>query len=136
MDIEIDKIIDECTFTTARSGGSGGQNVNKVETKVILSLDIFHSQHLTDEQKERISEKLKNRINKEGVLQISNDTERTQLMNKKAAIEKLKLLLAKALKVDKKRVATKPTKQSKEKRLDDKKRMAVKKKLRGGKVDF
>lgn len=127
MMADIDKLINECTFTTVRSSGSGGQNVNKVETKVTLFLNIAQSQVLSDEQKQRILEKLKSRINKEGVLQISSDIERSQVMNKKAAVAKLEKLLTKALHVNEKRIATKRTLKSVQKRLDDKKRQAEKK---------
>ncbi len=132
MMADIDKLINECTFTTVRSSGSGGQNVNKVETKVTLFLNIAQSQVLSDEQKQRILEKLKSRINKEGVLQISSDIERSQVMNKKAAVAKLEKLLTKALHVNEKRIATKRTLKSVQKRLDDKKRQAEKKRLRSG----
>ncbi|WP_436415626.1 alternative ribosome rescue aminoacyl-tRNA hydrolase ArfB [Petrimonas sp.] len=130
MIADIDKLIDECTFTTVRSSGSGGQNVNKVETKVLLSFDVLNSQVLSEEQKSIISKKLKNRINKDGILQISSDVERSQIMNKKAVVAKLEKLLTKALHVDEKRIATKRTLKSIQKRLDDKKRQAEKKRLR------
>ena len=130
MIADIDKLIDECTFTTVRSSGSGGQNVNKVETKVLLSFDVLNSQVLSEEQKAIISKKLKNRINKDGILQISSDVERSQIMNKKAVVAKLEKLLTKALHVDEKRIATKRTLKSIQKRLDDKKRQAEKKRLR------
>ena len=130
MIADIDKLIDECTFTTVRSSGSGGQNVNKVETKVLLSFDVLNSQVLSEEQKSIISKKLKNRINKDGILQISSDVERSQIMNKKAVVAKLEKLLTKALHVDEKRTATKRTLKSIQKRLDDKKRQAEKKRLR------
>ena len=136
MEFDIDKLIEESVFTTARSSGSGGQNVNKVSTKVILYLNINQSQYLSNEQKLLISDRLKNRINKDGILQISSDVERTQFGNKKAVVAKLEKLLTKALHVDEKRVATKPTKISKIKRLDEKKRLGEKKKLRGGNIDF
>ena len=132
MIADIDKLIDECTFTTVRSSGSGGQNVNKVETKVLLSFDVLNSQVLSEEQKSIISKKLKNRINKDGILQISSDVERSQIMNKKAVVAKLEKLLTKALHVDEKRIATKRTLKSIQKRLDDKKRQAEKKRLRSG----
>ena len=132
MIADIDKLIDECTFSTVRSSGSGGQNVNKVETKVLLSFDVLNSQVLSEEQKAIISKKLKNRINKDGILQISSDVERSQIMNKKAVVAKLKKLLTKALHVDEKRIATKRTLKSIQKRLDDKKRQAEKKRLRSG----
>lgn len=128
--MDFDKLMNECTFTTVRSSGSGGQHVNKVETKVMLFLNIGQSQVLSDGQKQRIQEKLKRRISQEGVLQISSDTERSQLMNKKAVIVKLEDLLRKACREEKKRIATKHTLSSVQKRLDNKKQQSEKKKRR------
>ena len=127
---DIDKLMNECTFSTVRSSGSGGQHVNKVETKVTLSLNIGQSQILSTEQKQRIQQKLRNRISQEGILQISSDTERSQAMNKKAVIVKLENLLKKACREEKKRVATKRTLSSIQKRLDNKKQQSEKKRRR------
>ncbi|HMM17236.1 MAG TPA: alternative ribosome rescue aminoacyl-tRNA hydrolase ArfB [Petrimonas sp.] len=127
---DIDKLMNECTFMTVRSSGSGGQHVNKVETKVTLSLNIGQSQILSTEQKQRIQQKLRNRISQEGILQISSDTERSQAMNKKAVIVKLENLLKKACREEKKRVPTKRTLSSIQKRLDNKKQLSEKKRRR------
>ncbi len=132
MDTDIEKLIEECVFTAVRSSGSGGQNVNKVASKVVLSFDVDASETLTVDQKKLILGKLANRINKNGILQISSDSERTQWLNKKAVTGKFRLLIRQALKPEKKRVATKPTFQSVQKRLDDKKRQAGKKRSRSG----
>jgi len=136
MDIDIEKVVGECVFTAVRSSGSGGQNVNKVASKVVLSFDVNASEILTEIQKQRISEKLANRINRNGVLQISSDSERTQWLNKKAAIGKFRLLIRQALKAERKRITTKPSFQSVQKRLDDKKRQSGKKRLRSGDFDM
>lgn len=112
----------EIQLQTTRSGGKGGQNVNKVETAVIAYFNITSSQILSEEQKQIVLVKLTNRINSEGSLVVKSQTFRTQLENKEDAIKKVNELITSALKKKKARIATKPSKQSKEKRIESKKR--------------
>jgi ribosome-associated protein len=107
----------EFQFFTSRSSGPGGQNVNKVNSKVELRFDIPNSSLLTDEQKEILITKLVTKITTEGLISITSQRDRSQLANKEDAIQKLYLLFTKALTPVKPRKNTKPTKSSIEKRL-------------------
>ncbi|MFI5164209.1 MAG: alternative ribosome rescue aminoacyl-tRNA hydrolase ArfB [Bacteroidia bacterium] len=124
----------EIFFHFSRSSGSGGQNVNKVSTKVELNFDVANSKLLTQEQKQKISEKLFNRINKEGILKITVQESRSQFENKEIALKKFHILIASCFQKPKKRIHTKVTKSSKEKRIQQKKRKSEIKKWRREKL--
>lgn len=114
-------------YKTSRSGGKGGQNVNKVSSKVELLYSISDSTLFTDEQKALLTSKLQSRFNKDGLLQIVCEEERSQYLNKEKALEKLLAILTKALHQPKKRKASKPSKASVAARLDYKRRASLKK---------
>ena len=120
----------EITFKTARSGGSGGQNVNKVETMAEALWHVAGSAYFTDEEKGLIQTKLATKINKDGYLHVRSSETRSQLENKLIAQTKLEELVAKSLVKQKKRKPTKPSKAAKEKRLESKKKESKKKEMR------
>ena len=120
----------EVKYRTSRSGGAGGQHVNKVSTKVELMFHVDSSEVLTEEQKAVIRKKLKNRISNDGWLTLSCDETRSQAKNKEIVFDRFMALINEALKPVKKRKPTKPTKTSVEKRLKEKKKKSEKKDLR------
>ena len=129
-DIEIRNFSHELSFSASRSSGAGGQNVNKVNTKVELRFNIEASELLSEEEKEILKHKLGKKINNDGVLIITSQSQRTQLANKKKAIEKFYATVIKALTPKKKRNPTKPSKASVEKRLKEKRIQSGKKEFR------
>jgi ribosome-associated protein len=120
----------ELRFEFARSAGPGGQNVNKVETKVRLFFDLERSHSLSPEQRARIEERLATRITKDGVLYVSSQRHRTREANRRAAVDRFVELLADALAEDAPRVRTTVSKAQRQHRLEDKRRRARKKALR------
>jgi ribosome-associated protein len=117
----------EFEFVTSRSGGAGGQHVNKVSSKVELRFHVDNSALLSAEEKEIVKGKLANKISNEGYLQIVSQAERSQLQNKELAIKKFYQLLEKSLTPVKRRKATKPTKASVQARIQGKKKLSGKK---------
>lgn len=127
---EKEEFLKEVTFKTSRSGGKGGQNVNKVSSKVELIFRIASSSLLTDDQKIIIKEKLSNKLDSEGNLHIVSQVDRSQLLNKQHTLDKLMVVLTKALEVKKKRKPTKIPKAVIAKRLANKSVTAAKKESR------
>ncbi|MEJ7778381.1 MAG: alternative ribosome rescue aminoacyl-tRNA hydrolase ArfB [Daejeonella sp.] len=127
MNFSKEDLLKEITFKTSRSGGKGGQNVNKVSSKVELNLNVKTSLLLSEDQKGLVQQKLANKINSEGILQIITQEDRNQLVNKQKSLEKLLVLLKNALYQPKSRKATRPGKSVVEKRLKLKQSTALKK---------
>jgi ribosome-associated protein len=127
-DLAIDE--DELRFEFSRSSGPGGQNVNKVETKVRLLFDVAASRSLAPGQRALIEERLATRITKDGILHVTSQRHRSREANRRAAIDRFAELLADALEEDAPRVQTKVPKGAKRKRLESKRRRSRKKALR------
>jgi ribosome-associated protein len=128
--ISADLLAGELVFTMSRSSGPGGQNVNKVNSKVTLQLDVGNSQVLTTEEKQTISEKLSSRMTGQGFLVLSAQDKRSQLQNKEEVISKFEKLMVKAFEKRKARKATKPSKSAVQKRIKKKKVQSEKKRWR------
>jgi len=120
----------EVRYRTTRSSGPGGQHVNKTETQVELSFDVAHSPSLTEAQRQRLLSQLKNLIDRDGVLHLTAQSERSQLRNREIVTARFQEVLAAAVREPKKRKHTQPSAVSKERRLQNKKRRAEVKHLR------
>lgn len=136
MNISKADIQRETTFKASRSGGKGGQNVNKVSSKVELNFDIDNSVLFSDEEKEVLRTKLGARLNKNGAVQVVCDEERSQYLNREKALEKLYHIITKAFEKPKPRKATKVSRAAKAARLDQKKITSGKKENRKKNFDY
>jgi ribosome-associated protein len=123
-------LFNELEFTASRSSGPGGQNVNKVNSKIGVKFDIVHSQILREEEKAIILKNLSGHLTKDGILMISSQDKRSQLENKQLVIQKLDRMMAKTFEKKKVRKATKVSKSAIQKRINSKKAQAEKKKWR------
>lgn len=128
--MQLKELHKEINYKTSKSSGAGGQNVNKVSTKVMLLFDVGASEALSQKEKEIVNEKLANRINSDGLLQLQCDETRSQLKNKEIVFSRLITMLQEALKPVKKRKPSKPSKAAVQKRIDAKKKQSQKKDLR------
>lgn len=125
----------ELEITASRAGGPGGQHVNKTSSRISVRWNVKNSQALTDEQKERVMQKLQSRLTAEGDLIVHSSASRSQMQNKKSALEQLAQEIRKALTVAKKRMKTRVSQNVKEKRLEKKSQRGHIKKLRSKKFD-
>ncbi len=128
--MNIERLLKELQFKAVRSSGAGGQHVNKVSSKVVVFFNLVNSEAFSEDEKEKLTKKLANKLNKEGVIQISCQSSRSQHQNKEEVIQQLLTTLKQGLFVPKKRKATKPSKLQKQKRLNEKKRLSEKKENR------
>lgn len=117
MTMNKEKIVNEITYKAVRSSGAGGQNVNKVSSKVVLTFDLVNSAALSDQEKERSQEKLKSKLTLDGILILTCDEDRSQLKNKTIVIKRFLEMMQKSLLIPKKRKATKIPRSVIEKRL-------------------
>jgi ribosome-associated protein len=125
---------EEVSFTTSRSGGPGGQNVNKLETRVTLRFDLAGSPSLSEEQKARLRERLATRITKDGVLHVTSQRHRTQAANREAAVERFAELVRENLREEPPRKKTRPSRAAKARRLEAKRRRSDRKRERSAPI--
>lgn len=126
---------EEVSFVTSRSGGPGGQNVNKLETRVTLRFDLAASLALTDEQKDRLRERLATRITRAGILHVTSQKHRTQADNREAAVARFAELLREGLHEEAPRKPTKIPKAVRRRRVESKRRRGLRKKERTGRIE-
>lgn len=125
---------EEISFVTSRSGGPGGQNVNKLETRVTLRFDLAASPSLSEEQRSRLRERLATRITRAGILHVTAQKHRSQAANREAALERFAELLREALREEAPRKKTRVSRAAKQRRVDEKKRRGQRKQERAGRI--